>query len=346
MNYSSSAPSLPTSPSLPYTIADARHAARTVFTGNTRTCGLATPSSVSSVHLRLNTVTQGVTVQGVWYCGRRWLCPRCGWIRSKRERSELTQAIDVWTQQGHSLMMGTFTISHAASRALQPLIAAYNPAVSAMLGRGPHKAFKDAIGACYAVRCFEVTWSEKRGWHPHSHVLYFCTGSHPDPALVQPHLAGIWTHVAGQHGLTASKLHGTTLTHADAHAAEYLTKASEIGASRTAHGGLTPLGMLGTFGATGDLAYRTKLWEYQTAIKGRRALQIPSDLKAVAGLLDTQDANTSIPAETSTYQTIYTLDAEEWSVVCDAGKHEEVVKIAKTQGAEGVKTYVAKLISG
>jgi hypothetical protein len=346
MIYSSSAPSLLTSPSLPYTLATVRHVARTVFTGTTKTCGIQPANPSSSVQIRLNTVTQGVTVQGVWRCQNRWLCPSCGWTKSKRERSDLTQAIDVWTQQGHSLMMGTFTVGHTAGRALKSLIDSYNSAVSAMLARGPHRAFKVAIGASYTAKCFEVTWSEERGWHPHSHVLYFCTGSHPDPVHFQSRLAGIWTHVAGRHGLTASKLYGATLTHSDEHAAEYLTKAAEIGASRKAHGALTPLGMLGTFGTTGDLALRTRLREYQTAIKGRHALQWGRGLKAASGLLDAQASYTAIPAETSTYQTIYTFDAEVWRVICKAGKHEDVVKIARTHGAEGVNSYVAKLISG
>lgn len=110
---------------------------------------------------------------GVQVCGSPWSCPVCATKIAERRRHEIAQTIDWAYQSSMQPIMVTLTFPHQKSDDLGDLLDKQREALRRLRkGRSWDLAKKrwDFQGL---VRALEMTHSERAGWHPHTHELWF-----------------------------------------------------------------------------------------------------------------------------------------------------------------------------
>lgn len=235
---------------------------------------------------------------GVLRCGRQHSCPVCGARRAAQRAFEIASLETVDKGEPMSLtlpskarerrglppkavsigrgvwLMVTFTMRHHSGQKLKPLITALFDAWRATRStRSVREIFSRRVTA--TGRALEVNWGERAGWHPHLHVM-LRTSEWSDDDIAT--LEREWlARVPGAFGI-AVKWSRTPF--------KYLAKlgAEIAGIGKKAANGhfngwqIAAEALAGTDGF-GDL------WaEYQSAMHGRRILELDERAKAIAAL--------------------------------------------------------------
>lgn len=135
---------------------------------------------------------------GANFCHSSWACPRCTANTMAKYGARIASVIDAlatWHKQ--SAFMATFTIPHSnklsADTIFKILLETWRRFSRAGNNKGhidkarnekynthgkrrgndPYGAFREELGIRHNVRVIEFTWSEKNGWHPHIHALFW-----------------------------------------------------------------------------------------------------------------------------------------------------------------------------
>ena len=156
-------------------------------------CGAQTirqPGAKSAAFVLSN--NEHSTIFGTNCCHSSWACPRCTANTMAKYGARIANVIDAlstWYKQ--SAFMVTFTIPHSrklrAETVFKILQLTWRKFVRAgnrgkyaradrggrMLGADPYGLLRQELGIKHNVRVFEFTWSEKNGWHPHIHALFW-----------------------------------------------------------------------------------------------------------------------------------------------------------------------------
>lgn len=207
--------------------------------------------------------------QGVWSCGRVWLCSVCSAAVRAKRASELDAAAAAHKAAGGALVMMTLTVRHSRAMGLAELLGALNGSWAGLRARAAHRRVTSRVLGF--VKALEIT-DGPNGWHPHLHVLYVSQpGDDVADLLVQLEgLTSDWCELVelrlgvsptAEHGVDVRELQG---------AAAYLSKIGpELAMADTK--GSSPFSLLEGVGGR-DVRAVARWLEYARAIRGRSSL--------------------------------------------------------------------------
>ena len=154
-------------------------------------------------------------------CGSVWHCPICAAKISEQRRSELTQAVENWKNQGADVLLLTLTVPHYTHQKLQVVLDGLTSALRRLTNSREWKALAKEIGLYGRIRSLEVTYGQN-GWHPHFHLLLFNYRS-VDLAELQAKILTLWKSAAVRSSLPEPNYHGVKVDNG-AMAAQYVGK--------------------------------------------------------------------------------------------------------------------------
>lgn len=194
-------------------------------------------------------------------CDNSWLCPVCSSVNLDRKAKEITQVQKNFLEAGQgkrwSTWMMTLTIPHSRTDKLDDLLTKKSAVMSDLHAHSVIKKLKARIGWQGYVDSLEIKHGQSNGWHPHHHILAFCTNLHENTRVqcvhdakrnyyriatqhdkktnrkiekieVQKYIYHVFAYLCVKHGLSRpSEDHGVDFKKSD-DIQDYLTKQSKI----------------------------------------------------------------------------------------------------------------------
>jgi hypothetical protein len=301
---------------------------------------------------------------GLATCGNVWVCPVCAAKIAERRRAELEEAISNHRAKGGGVLIAAFTFSHTRADVLALILAA---ALDAFEGFKSGRAWVDLVkgwGLVGDIRAVEVTWSERNGWHPHLHVLWFtqCPLDAEDVSALQEDFTGRWGTMLAREGLRASAEHGCRVQATYGAVADYVAKfgheperalpwgvTAELVKAHAKRGRSqhpTPFGLLRQAMESPAKAsrYLALFREYVAAFRGRTQLKWSRGLRDEVlpegeELTDAEIAERpELPAER-----LGRLPLDDWRRVLYARQRAELLRVAELGEWPEVLAFVAAL---
>ena len=334
-----------------------------------RVCTCHRWRTVGTVQVRVDHARNKAIFGGLESCSNVWACPICSGIITEERRRDLQRAIEAWAKQGGAVYLVTLTLPHLRADSLADLLKLASKASQRFKQSKGWRAAMDDAGAVGTIRALECTWGSWHGWHPHFHLLVF---AQPGQLHVLERLRGGWvaallkTGAADQSQLNDISLHSFDVRGGD-YAAEYVAKfghepsfkskldakatwgaAREMvkGNSKVSHTmrGSTPFTLLVEV-ERGNEQAAILFREFYWAFKGRRQLTWSPKLRDRLGLGDdAEDADILERQEKAPeFETVATLDKDDWALVLRHRARYEVLLWAERQGKAGVEGVILAL---
>lgn len=302
-------------------------------------------------------------------CGSVWTCPVCGAKISERRKTEIEHVAQVHLDAGGHLYMVTLTFAHQRTDDLKAMIGdskartGLRGALARFRNARGYKANAEMIGLVGLIRNLEVTHSNRNGWHPHLHELWFVPRklSRQELRFLSSEIFSVWRRSCVAVGLgEPNRKHGVKVDLA-LNPAEYLQKwgreqswgiGSELTKSHLKHSkdakGATPFDLLRA--VSGDNANYTKAHatglfrQYAKAFFGARQCFWTPGLKEAFGVEEMTDEELA-EAEEQDAKELCTIDKDEWRRVLSQpyDVRATILKLAETGGADAVRSFVGTL---
>ena len=268
-----------------------------------RECGRWVAWGEGEVHIRLG--DSGWSFGHIHRCGSPWACPSCAHVISMERASEVAHAVAWWRAQDATaeadVVLLTLTVRHTFMDDLRTLRQGVSQAWRVVEQSRMWRAMREVCGVSHHIRCQEVTHGEN-GWHPHLHILLFCT--RPELALTwAQQLSDCWRYqVQKQLGeqCLPSKRRACDMRACDDET--YISRMGlEVGAPGAKHaqdGHMTAMQLAAELAnASGQRkAYLGALWgEYVVAMRGAHQLQWSRGLRAALGVAESDGQIASRP---------------------------------------------------
>lgn len=322
---------------------------------------VASCQKVPSYGVQQGTGSRGIAISeggnasfyGVGSCGNIWVCPVCGPRVVEGRRLELLSALRKHRENGYIALLVTYTFAHTRVEGLKEQLACFATALSRMKGSRKYRLLRDRLLMNGSVRALEITHSDRNGWHPHVHELWFVErGSITDKelTLVIDEVYALWSHYAVKSGLgKPSREHGVDIqwrpNDDDSEiVGSYVAKwGHELTYSHMKSGGggsRTPWDILADLDKKHTHKDVKLFREYAAAIQGRRQLFWSNGLKAkyeVEEVADTELADKPEPVH------VMDLDAKQWGAIVKQNAYAKVLDIAET-APELLPDFIEQLV--
>ena len=110
---------------------------------------------------------------GLEVCGSVWCCPICS-VKIQAVRAlEVRKAMNKWIERGGSVWMVTQTVPHTRQDDLGELLKKFTKSFQNFKSGKQWPQLCDKHKISGYIKALEVTWSERNGWHPHTHTIFF-----------------------------------------------------------------------------------------------------------------------------------------------------------------------------
>lgn len=294
---------------------------------------------------------------GVTRCSSPWACPVCAPRIAAARAEALRPQVAELMAAGWTAHLVTLTVRHARHHQLADLWEGLGRAWS-RLTSGKRWAALRAIGQPEYARGYDLTWSERHGWHPHVHLSLYLPPAHGDGGDAARWVLQRWAEVLGRLGWEAAPdaQHAVRVddpaaaaAYAVTPAAVYETLSLATKRSRTGKAGRTPFEILGQ--AVDDVQHGRRhesgsvmLWrEYVAATKGKRQVTTSRGLH----LRDDEEDVENRPADTSDHlaalgpDTIRELDRARAVVPL-----MELAEVVAAYGPDAVRDAVREVLVG
>ena len=284
---------------------------------------------------------------GLAVCGSVWACPVCAARIQERRRVEVCSAIESARAEGLHVSMLTLTFPHTRFDSCSDLLARQREALRLFRGQRRYREFRDRIGYVGIIRSLEVTHGAN-GWHPHTHELWFYSGS---PRGMLSAFRSMWLDACSKAGLipcgklTAFRRHAVDFMQA-ASSGEYLAKMadqsywgadSELVRGHTKigrRGGRSPFALLAD-ADSGDSEAGRLFIEFTDAFHGARQLYWSRGLKQRWGITDLSDEVLAADDDDRA-MILGRLPPIAWHIVRLNRARAEVLDIAEKEGWPGL----------
>lgn len=228
-------------------------------------------------------------------CGSVWTCPVCASKITEKRRSELSEGVARWQDNGGGVLLLTLTVPHYANQSLAFVLDGLTDARRRMLNRKPWKRLSQSLGIVGQIRAVEVTHGAN-GWHPHFHILLFTANlfSWDSLPVMETMILSQWQSACKAAGLPIPNGHGVSLEDGSK-AAAYATKwgleheMTKGHVKKGKEGGMTPFDLLRWYLADKSPRAAALFSEYAKQFKGKRQLVWSDGLR---GLLDLDNERT------------------------------------------------------
>lgn len=302
--------------------------------------------------------------KNVALCGSVWTCPVCSAKVSQRRTVELKAASETHVGAGGAMLMVTLTFSHSRHDDLKKLIGdskrshGLTSALQRFRNSRSYKRIKEELGMIGLVRNLEVTHSEKNGWHPHVHELWFIetTISARHLARIKIELFDTWLRACKNAKLSPpNRTYGLDIRPAWT-AEEYMTKfgsqrkwspEAELTRSHSKKSrdsrSVTPFDLLRmvSHGVQRAARARQLFREYATAFFGRAQLFWTVGLKALFAIEEKTDEQLAAEQAADAVE-VTTISKNRWKKLLRL-KYEArslVLRLAESGGSAAVERYL------
>jgi len=155
--------------------------------------------------------------RGLQSCGSVWACPHCGSKIANFRADEVKRGSQIYLDRDdkNCLVMVTFTIPHVYSDSLDILYSRFMKARRLLRQQKPLKRKKmlvwselmDGWATHGQIAAIEATYSDRNGWHPHSHDLLMVSRdvSQKDIENYQTQIAEAWLYACKRSKLFIPK---------------------------------------------------------------------------------------------------------------------------------------------
>lgn len=287
---------------------------------------------------------------GQFMCSSVWTCPVCSAKISEGRRLEIAKAFEthrtnggyeyqeVITKKGNikreatqdtesGIYLFTLTLPHYRKDDLKILMKSIRNAVKLFKESGTYKTALKTLNYIGEIRALEVTWSNKNGWHPHFHSIFFFENILTKKQIddLKKKLLKLWQACCLKSNLKKPNQRGIDIQDGS-HANEYINKwgieheVSKWVSKKAGGSSLTPFEILDQYRLTESpiekLRYKKLFNEYAEAFKGFRQLFWTHGLKAHFGVDDLTDeelANQTQDLEESNF--LGSITEEEWEIL-------------------------------
>jgi hypothetical protein len=293
---------------------------------------------------------------GVMVCGSIWACPVCSARIRQRRALEIETAAFRHLADGGGIGFGTFTLSHQRSDELGDLLRVVQLAwKQVQQQRAVREAFA-RYGIFGRIRSTEITYGAWHGWHPHLHLLFFAEAKLTDSqwAELRDILSAAWiravvkmgrTKPGEKIGVTLGAVHAAAVGQYLAKVQDHYGEASTVG-REMARGDVkkgrkrsrTPF-ELAELAVAGCIPELPLWWCYETATKGRRAIEWSRGLKARFEVEDLADED--LAAADVDGDRIAWVDGQQWYLLVKLRKETHVLDLAEAGGAPAVHAFLA-----
>lgn len=144
-----------------------------------------------------------VRQRGVMTCHSPLACPVCAPRVAARRARALTPQVEAHVAEGGTVSLVTLTLRHDRTASLRQMRRAL-AAAWARVTSGKWICKLRKAGKVEFVRGFDITWSERHGWHPHLHVTLFLGGGHDDADVCEA-LVARWRRALAHEGWTITR---------------------------------------------------------------------------------------------------------------------------------------------
>lgn len=305
---------------------------------------------------------------GVQVCGSVWGCPICAAKISERRRLEIQQAIDWAYESGLQPMMVTLTFPHQRTDDLGDLLDKQRAALEILREGGTWTNIKKRWGYQGLIRALEMTHSERNGWHPHTHELWFVNPNVTagdvkttvlkrwkeacvEVGLLDPEDGPSWRAfdvraVDVKPWISASDYLAKMDSAAHWGADREMAKASSKGTRPGRRSGTHPFGLLrrSLDGGKGSQRAGQLFVDYLVTVtkKRCRALFFSPGLKAKVGIEDKNDKEVA-QEQREEADILGRLEAEDWRLIRSLNSQSRVLDAAELNGWEGVILLLGEL---
>jgi hypothetical protein len=287
-------------------------------------------------------------------CGLSWVDPVCAAKISERRRVELAQAVDIHKARGGSMLLVTLTMRHGAGDDLGWLLKDMSTAYRALKSGRFWQEFAKQYGIVGCVSALEITYSLESGFHPHRHVLFFCSGeiTEYEEVVIDWELSERWQKMLGKRGRFASWGAGVDVQRGYGAVGDYVTKwglveevtksNSKVGRVDEQTGHYSPFELL-------DLVRSGSPWAGPVFVDYAHATKGLHPLVWSAGLRDRFDLGAELSdlelAEQQTEKAVLllTLLYPDWKVILKQRARATLLEVAATGKKELVLAYLSGL---
>ncbi len=322
-------------------------------------CGRAVRGSSVEVHAVADEA-EGVrgALSGLTSCSSVWSCPVCSAHIRQRRAEEIAEGARIHQLGGGSVVFVTLTLRHSREQGLAETLGGLLSAWRAVTKGKAWDTKRREYSVVGHVRSTEVTWGEASGWHPHLHVAFFVSRelNRAEIAWLETWLFDRWQRNVARLGLgEVSRTHGVRLEVAQSGEAVgmYVAKVQERslglemarGDLKSARGGnLTPFDILAAAGY-GE-RWAIDLWrEFETVVKGRRAIEWSRGLRTRLGLgAGPSDEAIAEESVASSETLVCEVDVRSWRAVVAAALELDLLDAAVV-GVEAVESVVLEALS-
>lgn len=301
-----------------------------------------------------------VSIGGLARCGSVWTCPVCAKAASRRRSGEISNAIQQHHDLGGLVFFVTETFSHGREDVLADQVQKQAAAARRMRSGARWQRFKKRYGIVGQIKALEVTHSERNGWHPHHHEIFFC-GPDADPEAFLDELYEMWAAACERENLgKPSREHGVNLRVVDPADKDAISRypvfgadldraSYELASGSTKSGkgsdSRTPWDLL-LHAATGDKRAAWLWKEFVDAFWGRASLFWSRGLKAHFGIDDISDADAAIEEaeeQESESDTICDLAGWQFILLRKYKAFDTVCRLADVFGSSAVSWFCRQL---
>lgn len=337
--------------------------------GEWRICSCLRRITGDQVQVMYSESLKAANFSGLHTCASPWICPVCSGRISERRKLEIETASDLHNDCDGGLYLVTFTFPHTRADELKSLMGSLRQALVTMRKHRRYKKILELVGYVGLIRAVEVTHSERSGWHPHLHELWFLNSVLTVRVLreFKSKLFEEWKSNCVKAGLEPpNRKAGLDIRRAES-VAEYLSKFgnaprwgvgaeltkfhAKTGKNQDSLKGRSPWRILTEYDACQDLTkvgqrlrLRNLFREYASAFFGVRQIFWSPGLKQVFLIKDQSDEEIS-EAQENDSKPILAISREQWSkllkLTFDA--RASLLRVAETSGAAGVSAFLSSI---
>ena len=233
----------------------------------------------SEVEVWKHRKTEKAFYNGLVVCGSVWTCPVCAAKISERRRLELKQAFDKQKDNGGYVALLTLTIRHKKTDRLKDTLKKFSDALNKFRSGKRYQKLRERMNMIGSIRDFEITYSEKNGFHPHIHLALFYLNA-VDLREIEKEMYELYSKACEKFGLSTLRGIGLDLQSGD-QANDYLAKygtwsleqeMSKSHIKKGKMGSYTPFDFLRATLHDDDDKWLKLFKEYAEALKGKTQL--------------------------------------------------------------------------